>query len=85
MGLRCTSLINAFDEIDRTWATYTCHESYSAGLHVRRVQRTVLKRTAYFTSGQCERLPIDRISHHLLQIKQTYLILKALDQSFQDH
>ena len=27
MGLRCTSVINAFDEIDRTWATYTCHES----------------------------------------------------------
>lgn len=25
--LRCTSVINAFDEIDRTWATYTCHES----------------------------------------------------------
>ena len=32
-----------------------------------------------------ETLSIDRISHHLLQIKQTHLILKALDESFQEH
>ena len=32
-----------------------------------------------------ETLPMCSISHHLLQIKQTHLILKALDESFQEH
>ena len=31
------------------------------------------------------KLSMGRISHQLLQIKQTLLILKALDESFQEH
>ena len=51
---------------------------------VKRAQSGERELTYLLPPGS-ETLGIGRISHNLLQIKQTHLILKALIESFQNH
>ena len=67
--------------VPRVLAEYQCVFSH---VFISRVPRLKMV-NCHILPPASERLPIDRISHHLLQIKQTHLILKALDESFQEH